>query len=77
MSVNMHAVLVGLLSVTHTRAQAEHAAREVLNQHAYELAKQIRETAANWGGVPGMDARDAADLIEPAVTGRDAEGNPA
>lgn len=77
MSVNMHAILVGLLSVSHTPEQADHAAREVLNQHAHQLAEKVRETASNWGGVPDMDASDAADLIDPAVVGRDAEGNPA
>lgn len=46
-------------------------------QHAHELAGRVREAAMNWGGVPDMDALDAADLIDPAVVSRDAEGNPA
>lgn len=49
----------------------------LLDAYAHELAEQIREAASNWGGVPDMDAHDAADLIDPAAIGRDAEGNPA
>lgn len=43
MTANIHAILVGLLSVAHTPEQADHAAREVLNQHAHQLAEQQRE----------------------------------
>ena len=42
MTVNIHAILVGLLSVSHTPEQADHAARSVLEQHAHELAEQQR-----------------------------------
>lgn len=38
---DMHAILVGLLSVSHTPEQADHAAKEVLDQHAHELAQKI------------------------------------
>lgn len=65
MSVNVHAILVALLSVQHTPEQADHAARSVLDQHAHELAKQIRAVHLQWRWVPDMDARDAADLIDP------------
>jgi ribosomal protein L9 len=42
---NIEAILVGLLSVTHTREQAEHAARTVLRDHAHQLAEKIRQDA--------------------------------
>lgn len=42
MTVNVHAILVGLLSVAHTPEQADHAAKEVLRQDAHELAEQQR-----------------------------------
>lgn len=42
MSVNIEAILIGLFSVAHTPAQAEHAAREVMRMHAHELAQQQR-----------------------------------
>lgn len=42
MTANIQAILIGLLSVSHTPDQADHAAREVLNQHAHELAEQQR-----------------------------------
>lgn len=73
MSVNMHAILVGLLSVSHTPEQADHAAREVLDQHAHELAEKQRALAdANDEldhdhhvyGFSGA-VRQAADLIDP------------
>lgn len=43
MTVNIHAILVGLLSVSHTPEQADHAARSVLEQHAHELAERQRK----------------------------------
>lgn len=72
--VNMHAVLVGLLSVSHTPEQADHAARSVLEQHAHELAEQLRQRCT-CGGM-GRCYCPCADLIDPAVTVLDAEGNP-
>jgi hypothetical protein len=75
MSVNMHAILVGLLSVSHTPEQADHAARSVLEQHAHELAEQQRQAANEWGGVPDMDAYDAADLIDPKARRATTEGD--
>ncbi|MFF8482314.1 hypothetical protein [Streptomyces antibioticus] len=83
MSVNMHAILVGLLSVSHTPEQADHAAREVLNQHAHELAKQIRSAVSaedgpatkwNWwdaATIPGS----CADLIDPKAQRASTEGD--
>lgn len=65
MTVNMHAILVGLLSVSHTREQADHAAREVFDQHAHELAEQIRNADYPVHAVDG--AYYAADLIDPEV----------
>ena len=75
MIVNMHASLVGLLSVAHTPEQADHTARTVLDQHAHELAEQIRAASLDWGGVPDMDADDAADLIDPKAQRASAEGD--
>lgn len=75
MSVNMHAILVGLLSVSHTPEQADHAARTVLDQHAHELAEQIRAASLSWGRVPDMDADDAADLIDPKAQRASTEGD--
>jgi hypothetical protein len=74
-SVNVHAILVGLLSVSHTPEQADHAAGSVLEQHAHELAEQIRAADLEWGGVPDMDARDAADLIDPKAQRASTEGD--
>jgi hypothetical protein len=75
MTANMHAILVGLLSVAHTPEQAEHAARTVLDQHAHELAEQQRHHFGV-GNVPVRAHCDpdcdfcrgvieAADLIDP------------
>lgn len=75
MSVNMHAILVGLLSVSHTPEQADHAARTVLDQHAHELAERIRAASLDWGGVPDMDANAAADLIDPKAQRASTEGD--
>lgn len=73
--VNVHAILVGLFSVAHTPEGAEHAARTVLEIHAHELAEQIRSADLEWGGVPDMDARDAADLIDPKAQRATTEGD--
>jgi hypothetical protein len=40
-AVNVHAILVGLLSVAHTPKQAEHAAQEVLSMHARQLGVDL------------------------------------
>lgn len=63
MSVNVHAVLVGLLSMPHTPEQADHAARTVLELHAHELAKQLRQQC-EYGGM-GRCCCPCADLIDP------------
>ncbi|MDX2697014.1 hypothetical protein [Streptomyces ipomoeae] len=83
MSVNVHAILVGLLSVGHTPEQADHAARSVLEQHAHELAKQQRALAdANdeldhdhhvYGFSEAV--RQAADLIDPKARRASTEGD--
>ncbi|TXJ75418.1 hypothetical protein E2C11_23180 [Streptomyces lavendulae] len=67
MSVNVHAILVGLLSVAHTPEQADHAARSVLDQHAHELAEQIRNAAGTkWDWWDAATIPDScADLIDP------------
>jgi hypothetical protein len=74
-TANIQAILIGLLSVSHTPEQAAHAAREVLSQHAHALAEQQRnhwmprppgETADYARGLDdGFDK--AADLIDPKV----------
>ncbi|MET7944252.1 hypothetical protein [Streptomyces sp. NPDC005302] len=77
MTVNMQAILIGLFSVKHTPEEAEHAANEVLSQHAHELAKQQREHFGV-GDAPVRAHCDpacdfcrgvigAADLIDPEV----------
>ena len=63
--VNIHAILVGLLSVNHTPDQADHAAREVLHQHAHQLAEQIREDTTVMGEAGDQYALLYADLIDP------------
>lgn len=79
MSVNIQAILVGLLSVSHTPDQADHAAREVLDQHASELAEKIRAergtTSLESGHhfFRGMDF--AADLIDPKAQRASTEGD--
>ena len=70
MTVNMHAILVGLLSVSHTPEQADHAAREVLDQHAHELAEQQRtaldELFHSWLPNFHQDAfTELIDVIDP------------
>ncbi|MER7738863.1 hypothetical protein ABTX34_11150 [Streptomyces sp. NPDC096538] len=76
---NIEAVLIGLLSTTHTREQAEHAARTVLRDHAHQLAEQIRENTRarltrvtavhgeDWGRTWASGRERAADLIDPEV----------
>lgn len=76
MPVNMHAILVGLLSVSHTPEQADHTARTVLNQHAHELADRQRNHFGV-GDAPKVRAHcdpdcdfcrgviETADLIDP------------
>ncbi|MFF0166762.1 hypothetical protein [Streptomyces prasinus] len=77
--MNIEAILIGLLSTTHTPEQAEHAARTVLRDHAHQLAEQIREdtrasltrvtatNGANWGRTWAQGRERAADLIDPEV----------
>ncbi|MFF4834068.1 hypothetical protein [Streptomyces sp. NPDC001315] len=64
---NIHAILVGLLSVAHTPEQADHAARTVLDQHAHELAEQIRNSEQLRDATDDhmSDCLMAADLIDP------------
>lgn len=76
---NLEAVLIGLLSTTHTPEQAEMAARTVLRDHAHQLAEQIRENTrarltrvtavhgADWGRTWALGREQAADLIDPEV----------
>lgn len=73
MTVNIHAILIGLLSVSHTPEQADHAAREVLNQHAHELAEQLRQQC-KCGGM-GRCYCPCADLIDPEVQCEATEGD--
>lgn len=69
----MHAILVGLLSVSHTPEQADHAAREVLGQHARQLAEKQRTWLASQGyegpcvcgGCSWCLLQDPIDLIDP------------
>lgn len=77
MSVDMHAILVGLLSVSHTPDQAGHAAREVLDQHAHELAEKIRAEGAYWGShsAAGKVYAKAANLIDPKAQRVSTEGD--
>lgn len=77
MTVNVEAILIGLFSVAHTPAQAEHAAREVLRQHAHQLAEKIREDVgddiaahpgfAEMAECEGCATVRAANLIDPEV----------
>ncbi|MFB7707945.1 hypothetical protein [Streptomyces sp. NPDC056105] len=75
--MNIEAILIGLFSVAHTPEQAQHAATEVMRQHAHELAEQQR-LHFGVGGAPvpahcdprcdfcrGVTA--AANLIDPEV----------
>ncbi|MEU1497327.1 hypothetical protein [Streptomyces sp. NPDC005732] len=67
MPVNIEAILIGLLSVAHTPEQAQHAAQEVMRQHAHELAEQLRADAATGdkSGLTRIYYRSAADRIDP------------
>jgi hypothetical protein len=75
MPVNMHSILVGLLSIAHTPEQADHAARTVLRDHAHQLALQQRHHFGVTGAPipahckPRCDycrgVAAAADLIDP------------
>jgi hypothetical protein len=58
-AVNVHAILVGLLSVAHTRNQAEHAAREVLDMHARQIRGELA-TVREW--LPTL--RRAVDCLD-------------
>lgn len=40
-------------------------ARKLIDDFAHRLAEQIRKADLEWTWVPDMDARDAADLIDP------------
>jgi len=64
---NVHAILVGLLSVSHTPEQADHAAREVLNLHAHQLAEGLRREAdaGDKSGLTRIYYRASADYIDP------------
>ncbi|MEH0657753.1 hypothetical protein QA860_08400 [Streptomyces stelliscabiei] len=73
MTVNVHAILVGPLSVSHTPEQADHAARTVLDQHAHELAELLRQRCA-CGGM-GRCYCPCADLIDPKAQRAATEGD--
>lgn len=83
MTVNMQAILVGLLSVSHTPDQANHAAREVLKQHAHELAQKQRALADandeldhNHHRYCFSEAvREVADVIDPEAQRASTEGD--
>lgn len=76
-SVNIEAILIGLFSIKHTPEGAAHAAKEVMRQHAHELAEKqrrhdeaepidYRETQA-WRDGYSDGIQEAADLIDPEV----------
>ncbi|MFI8351337.1 hypothetical protein [Streptomyces sp. NPDC085596] len=69
MSANVHAILVGLLSVPHTPEQAEHAARTVLDLHAHELAERQRaalpDVMDRWVPLHQDAISEVIDLIDP------------
>lgn len=75
MTANMHAILVGLLSVAHTRDQAEHAAREVLAQHAHQLAEAIRQDTSVMGEAGDQYALLYANVIDPKARRASTEGD--
>jgi hypothetical protein len=60
-------MLAALFSVPHTPEKADHAATEVLNQHAHHLAEQLRAAAAagDKSGLTRIYYRAAADFIDP------------
>lgn len=72
MTVNVEAILIGLLSVAHTPERAQHAAREVLRQHAHALAEQQRAFAEHTLRAFSEDEQAsviaAADLIDPEAS---------
>lgn len=74
MSVNMHAILVGLLSVSHTPEQADHAAQTVLDQHAHELAERQRAWIENRSDMPWW-ADQIPDVIDPKAQRASTEGD--
>lgn len=74
MSVNMHAILVGLLSVSHTPEQADHAARTVLDQHAHELAEKQRAWIGSQSDMPWW-AGQVPDVIDPKAQRANTEGD--
>jgi hypothetical protein len=43
---NIEAILIGLLSVAHTREQAEHAARTVLRDHRAAVLREAADAIA-------------------------------
>lgn len=77
MTTNVEAILIALFSVAHTPEQAKHAAKEVLGQHAHELAEQQRrhfgigDAPVKAHCDPDCDfcqgVSNAADLIDPEV----------
>lgn len=66
-ALNPHTTLVALFSVAHTPEKAEHAATEILRQHAHYLAEQLRNDAAagDKSGFTRIYYRAAADRIDP------------
>lgn len=75
----MHAILVGLLSVSHTPEQADHAARSVLDEHAHELAEKQRKDLDYDSGDATPDfiagRLSGADLIDPKAQRASTEGD--
>ncbi|MFE4671069.1 hypothetical protein [Streptomyces sp. NPDC056723] len=73
--MNVEAILIGLFSAAHTPERAQHAATEVMRQHAHELAEKIRVDAQAQHDRSYSDnrifelkgARNAANLIDPEV----------
>lgn len=47
----------------------------LIEAYTHELAEQIRAADLEWGRVPDMDARDAADLIDPKAQRASTEGD--
>ncbi|MFF8100113.1 hypothetical protein ACF07S_10110 [Streptomyces sp. NPDC016640] len=74
--MNIEAVLVSLLSVSHTPEQAEHAARTVLRDHAHQLAEQQRQAHDRSSYHMGLSCKPEYDcgvakminLIDPGAT---------
>lgn len=83
LAVNVHAILVALLSVPHTREQAEHAAHTVLDLHAHELAELQRQAIDafdrddHWGThYRPDDVEGLPDLIDPKAQHATTPGDP-